>query len=190
MKLLRIILAGIVGGIIVFAWGAISHMALPVGEMGINNLPGEATLMPAMKDSITQPGFYMFPGMPKNPTEADTNAWMEKYKSGPAGVLIYRPVGGEVMSPKQLGTEFASNLAAALIAAFILSCVGRGVGRSTAIGFGLGVFAWLSIDVSYWNWYGFPFEMIMGSLIDQGIGWMAAGVAMGLGLGKRPVPAA
>ena len=36
---MRLLLAGIVGGIVVFIWGAITHVVLPLGEMGIQNLP-------------------------------------------------------------------------------------------------------------------------------------------------------
>ena len=38
---MRLLLAGIVGGIVVFIWGAITHVVLPLGEMGIQNLPNE-----------------------------------------------------------------------------------------------------------------------------------------------------
>src|SRR5689334_15512698 len=34
--MLRILLAGIVGGIVVFIWGAVSHMVLQVGDMGLS----------------------------------------------------------------------------------------------------------------------------------------------------------
>ena len=32
---MRIYIAGLIGGIVLFVWGAVSHMVLPVGEMGI-----------------------------------------------------------------------------------------------------------------------------------------------------------
>jgi hypothetical protein len=35
----RIILAGVLGGIAMFIWTAIAHMALPLGEAGIGEIP-------------------------------------------------------------------------------------------------------------------------------------------------------
>jgi hypothetical protein len=43
---IRIILAAIVGGVVVFIWGAVAHMILPIGDMGIRMLPAEQTLLP------------------------------------------------------------------------------------------------------------------------------------------------
>jgi hypothetical protein len=42
----------------------------------------------------------------------------------------------------------------------------------------LGLIAWLSINVSYWNWYGFPTAFVLGEGIDQVVGWLLAGLAM------------
>jgi hypothetical protein len=36
---MRILLAGIVGGIAMFVWTSIAHMALPLGEAGIAEIP-------------------------------------------------------------------------------------------------------------------------------------------------------
>jgi hypothetical protein len=38
----RILLAGILGGIARFAWTSIAHMALPLGEAGIAEIPNES----------------------------------------------------------------------------------------------------------------------------------------------------
>jgi hypothetical protein len=32
---MRVFVAGLLGGIVFFAWGAIAHMALPIGQMGM-----------------------------------------------------------------------------------------------------------------------------------------------------------
>ena len=42
----------------------------------------------------------------------------------------------------------------------------------------LGVFAWLSISVSYWNWYHFPTAYIAGEAIDQVGGWLFGGIVL------------
>ena len=48
----RVFFAGLLGGIVMFVWGAASHMALPLGEMGVQNLPNQAVLLPMLKENI------------------------------------------------------------------------------------------------------------------------------------------
>jgi hypothetical protein len=49
---MRILLAGILGGIAMFVWTSIAHMALPLGEAGINEIPNESAVLIAMQSSM------------------------------------------------------------------------------------------------------------------------------------------
>ena len=49
---MRILLAGVLGGIAMFVWTSIAHMALPLGEAGINEIPNESVVLSAMQSSI------------------------------------------------------------------------------------------------------------------------------------------
>ena len=42
---MRILIAGILGGIVMFIWTSIAHMALPLGEAGINEIPNESAVL-------------------------------------------------------------------------------------------------------------------------------------------------
>jgi len=42
----------------------------------------------------------------------------------------------------------------------------------------LGLFAWLSITVSYWNWYRFPSAYAVAEAIDQVGGWLCGGLVL------------
>jgi hypothetical protein len=59
----KILIAGILGGIVAFLWSSFAHMVLPTGDMGVRSLPGEDAIVAAMKQSIHEPGLYFFPGM-------------------------------------------------------------------------------------------------------------------------------
>ena len=41
---MRILLAGILGGIVMFVWTSIAHMTLPLGKAGINEIPNESAV--------------------------------------------------------------------------------------------------------------------------------------------------
>jgi hypothetical protein len=61
---LRHFVAGILGGIAMFIWTSIAHMALPLGEAGIREIPNEEGVLEAMKSSISNdPALYIFPGL-------------------------------------------------------------------------------------------------------------------------------
>jgi hypothetical protein len=42
----------------------------------------------------------------------------------------------------------------------------------------MGLFGFLSILVSYWNWYGFPTDFTIGAVLDEVIGWFLAGLVL------------
>jgi len=180
----KILLAGVLGGVVMFIWGAVSHMLLPLGEIGIKEIPNEQPVLEAMQKVIHEPGFYFFPGlgMPHNTAdEAATKAWEEKYRRGPVGVLVYQPQGAEVMSPGQLLTELASNILAMLIAAYLLVQAAGNLAsfgaRVMFVGL-LGLLASAAILISYWNWYGFPTDFMLAGALDEVLGFSLAGTVL------------
>lgn len=176
----KILLAGLAGGFIVFVWGAVSHMILPLGDMGMKTMPNEEAVITSMKESLRESGLYFFPGAEnhRNLTEQERKAWEAKFMAGPTGLLIYKADGSHPLSPKQLLTELATNILAALIAAFILSQTSVSFAARVVCVLLLGLFAWFSISASYWNWYNFPGDFTAAEGLDQVVGWFLAGLAM------------
>lgn len=175
MSLGRVLVAAIVGGILAFGWGAFSHMVLPLGEVGVKNLPAEQAIFDVTRGAIQERGFYFFPGMAEGESQ---EAWAAKYKAGPRGVLVYDPTGGEAMDAKMMGIEVASSALASLMAAIVLCCVCASYLGRVMIVAAMGVFGWAAIDVSYWNWYRFPTDFMLAQLADQALGWFVAGLGI------------
>ena len=184
----KILGAGLAGGLVVFLWGFVSHVFLPVGEMGLRSMPVNSPLLDSMKSHLAEDGLYFFPGkeVGRKQTEAEDAVWATKYRMGPTGLLLYHPAGSEPMSPQNLGLELATDVAAAILLAYLLVAIGGSTGaqvrmaKQLRIAMVAGVFAWISISVPHWNWYGFPCAFILGELIDQVVGWTLAGLAMSL----------
>lgn len=176
----KILIAGIVGGLIVFVWGAVSHMV--TDSMGLKQLPNEDAALAALRESTKESGVYFVPGidMSKDTTPEEEAAWDAKYQAGPSGLLVlYYPAPGEqAMGPKQLVTEILTDVLAALCLAFVLARLPGSYGSRVLCVVVLGLFAWLTISVPYWNWYHFSMAMTRGELIDQVVGWLLAGLAM------------
>ena len=51
LSVMRILFAGIIGGIVMLIWTSIAHMALPLGEAGISEIPNESAVLRAMQSS-------------------------------------------------------------------------------------------------------------------------------------------
>ena len=174
----RIITGAVVGAVLVFVWGFVAHTRLPLGDMGISELPDEGAIVAPLRGTVKEPGFYMFPWVDPDATEEERKAGEQRYEAGPTGIVIYQPEGRKPMSPAQLGTQFLCNLGAALVAAFLLAGSARGyLGRVLSVA-ALGLFSWLIVDVPHWNWYGFPFEFTQAQVIMHVVGWLAAGIVM------------
>jgi hypothetical protein len=45
---MKILLAGFLGAVAMFIWTSIAHMALPLGEAGISEIPNEQAVLAAM----------------------------------------------------------------------------------------------------------------------------------------------
>ena len=177
----RVIVAGILAGLTVFFWSFISHMALPLGEIGVQQIPDQGAVMAALSENVKSAGLYYYP------FDRDMAQHDAMLKTNPHGILVYTPPG-PVSFGKLLATEALSNVAGGILAAFLFVAAGlgaAGIGPRLAFGAALGGFATLAIDVSYWNWYGFPSNYLAAQLIDSVISWSLAALVLGLALRRR-----
>jgi len=189
---MKILLAGILGGIVMFIWTSIAHMALPLGEAGIREVANESAVLSAMQGNIgDQTGLYIFPGpgVEKNATRQEKNEAMkhmaEKMATNPSGILMYHAPGRPFTIGKWLGIEFGTELLEAILVAFLLVQT-RIVSFSGRVGFVLvaGILAAITTNVSYWNWYGFPCVYTASYMFIQIVGFLLVGVVAALVLPK------
>ena len=179
----KILLAGVLGGLAMFIWGAVSHMALNIGASSMKSMQNEKTVIAAMKENMKESGLYLFPGgVPSNDMTAEQRKEvMRKWEQGPSGFLVFHPEGMPAMGAKTLSTELFSNILAALVAAFLLS---QALGTLTSFGSRvlfvalIGLVPFLGLSVSYWNWYGFPTGFTFAELVDQVGGFALAGLVL------------
>jgi hypothetical protein len=184
---MRVLVAGLIGGIVFFVWGAVAHMALPIGEMGMKSANAEDPVIAALRDNLPGEGVYMVPGLApeKMSDEAAVKAYSEKAKNNPNAFIIFQPVGrdGMDMGP-QLAVQAATDIVSAIVVAWVLSLSAMGFGRRVAASAALGLFSWLTVSVPWWNWYRFTTDFTLGSLLEQVLGWLLAGVAIAWWLGR------
>jgi hypothetical protein len=194
---MKILLAGVLGGIAMFIWTSIAHLVLPLGEAGIREIPNESAVLSAMQSNISdQNGLYIFPGMGvgKNATGQEKNEAMKqmaaKAASGPSGLLMYHATRPFTFG-KWMGIEFATELLEAILVVFLLAQT-RIAGFGGRVGFVLvaGIMTAIATNVSYWNWYGFPSVYIGSYMLIQIVGFLVVGIVAALLLRKSSLRAA
>ena len=191
----RILLTAVLGGLAMFLWSSIAHMALGLGSLGVQDIPNEQAMIGVMKSNLAQSGFYFFPGLGLAPgaSRAERNAAMNVYQqkvaNGPSGILVYHSSGQKAISAGQLLTEFGTNVVQALLAAILLAFAGlRAYGARVGFVGLAGVMAGITTNISYWTWYGFPGSYTAGYAFTEIMGYVCIGlVAAAIVKNSKPV---
>jgi hypothetical protein len=188
----RIFITGIVGGIVMFIWSTMAHVVLPLGQVGIRELPNEAPILDALRTNLGENrGLYLFPGSGLGPdatAEARRDAMKrvgEKAANGPTGLLMYNPRRAFDIA-QLMGAEFGTEILEAILLVFLLSST-RLLTAASRILFATiaGVLAAISTNVSYWNWYGFPKRYTAAYMFIQIVGFFLVGAVAALMLKDR-----
>lgn len=178
----RILIAGIVGGILMFMMGAVGHMVFQLQSRAMASFPNEQAFVEQVRGHNFQPGLYGFPEATPE-AEKDPAAYEqlnERYKAGPSGMLLIAPTGEDMMGPQTLGMELAANTLAALLAAWIVALLAPDVNffQRWGVLFLMGVIGWLSLSASYGIWYRFPPQFVHDELYCAMLEWAVAGAAI------------
>src|SRR6185369_17292876 len=111
--MLRILVAGLLGGLAMYIWSSIAHVATPLGTVGVSTLPNESVTVDNLGSSIGDTGgLFLFP---MNPTASASAA------TAPGGLLVYNPKSPTSMQPSNLILEFITELVEAILAAWLLA---------------------------------------------------------------------
>lgn len=191
----RILIAGIVGGVLVFFMGFVNHMVFGLQGRTLANVPESETFSEHLRTRGLNPGLYVFPDMPLAADQKDAakmSAVNERYKAGPSGMLLIAPTGQDMMGGETLGKELASNIVAAWLAAWVVSLVGAdvGFGRRWFAVLVMGVMGWVSLAASYGIWYRFPHAFLHDELLCAVLEWSVAGLAIAAIVRRRVIPVA
>jgi multisubunit Na+/H+ antiporter MnhF subunit len=179
--MVRIVIAGVVGGLVVFCWGAVTHMVLPLGMAGVGyeKLETEDAVLAALKAGLPRSGMYFVPGMDSSiENEQQRMEAVEAKSAHGSAMVIYHSTGGPRMGGRLLAIEYLTNMLCALIAALVLADSRARYGVRVLLVTLLGLFAWLEVEGSYWNWYGFPDAYTGAQGVIAVSGWLLAGLVI------------
>ena len=179
----RIIIAGVIGGIVLFVWGAASWMAIDWHRPG--KLADEELVTGTLGATATESGVYFFPGLEEDAeaTEevrtAAEEAWAEAHRAGPIGFLVFRAQGAEPMPVMTFVKGYIIDFFAALFAAAVLAIAAPASFRARVlVVFLIGLYTAAMAHLTLWNWMHYPFRYSLEMAADAAVGALLLGIVL------------
>jgi len=186
--MLKILKGGVVGGIILWVWGFVAWVVLPLHLGSMRSVPDEPAVVQELSGTLSSKGVYVIPwmpaetsGLPPEKLEAAMNEYAVKLRSGPNAMIFYDPGGRDPFMIGQMISGLFIFIFAASIVTWLLS-------RSTAAGETylsrviycgmIGVLVAVGTHLSDWNWMGFPFDWSSALMLDSVVAWLLAGLGI------------
>lgn len=172
----KIILGGIIGAIILFAWGMFSWMYLPWHMRTLNNFKDEAAVTQVMTANVPQSGVYIMP------------SWATAQKGPQANMpMVFASVDTKGMPASmtaQIIKGFVIQFIVAALITWILLLGSRSYGGNLGVVILLGLLAAVAGNLPYWNWFGFDMNYTVVMMADTLVSWFLAGLVLA-GIAKR-----
>lgn len=174
----QLILATLCSCLVMFMWGGLSHLVLFKGT-GFKSLPNDEELVKMLSKNVKEPGLYLFPGIDFNNHRKEyLAAWEKKFRNGPVGMVVYRPIGGDPFAVSKLVIQFTCTLISVFVAVIIISQTAASYWKRVSLVSALGIVACTSVSSIYWNWYEFPTSFFIAQIMDMFIGFLLAGLVI------------
>lgn len=181
----RIIIGGLIGAVVAFAWSFVSWMVLPWHDVAMNKFTNQEFVSWVIKENAPCDGVYVSPycdtkGVELSPEEIKQNMdqQMDAMKKGP---FIYTQVklkGVDPTSPHIYIYSFLTQFIGAALISWLLLQTSSGYGKRllfvTVIGLIVGVLGF----VPDWNWWGAGYKFTLVMVADLVVTWFLAGLVL------------
>jgi hypothetical protein len=180
----KIILGALVGGLIVFVWGAVSWMVLPWHEATLGAFGDEQAVADVVRANAASSGVYFLPNMHAQTQGGE--AAEARYRTGPLVFAAVRLGGAEGMGAQLLGSLIIQVLAAGFLSWLLLQMRTASYAGRLGVVAVVTLFASVAVHLPYWNWWHFSAAYTVVAVADLLIGWLAAGLFLARITAPRP----
>jgi hypothetical protein len=171
-------LGTLVGGVVLFIWGAIYHAALPTASLVFDRFGDEDAVASAVVAEAPRSGTYVLPWFPEGGDQAEMEAAQAKVARGPMVFASVR-LGPASSMGAYLAVQFGICLLIGLLATRLLFHARAATARGRALFLmAVATAGWAAKNLSYWNWYGFGTAFTVGELLEVAIGFGLVGLAV------------
>lgn len=167
-----LLIGGIVGGIVVFIWGAVSWMVLPWHDATLQKFSNEDVVAVTLDAYAPDPGVYVLaPGMDESGRLAE---------DGEIGRVVFAAIQPPMpsMNAAMLKNLLAQILAALLVTWLVLKAALPSFGQRVLLVLAFAAAASLVGIVPNWIWWGFSTGYTLVNIADLLIGWGLAGLVI------------
>ena len=175
----RTLLAGALGGLVLFIWLSISWMALPFHGESLNGIRHDAQLDALLIQMGAKDGLNYYPSY----EGMDQQEYAELARSVPnIGIMSFHPDGFDMANPMAYIRGLLGCIIAGILVAIFLSVLPAGSGLPGRVLF-CTLFGAAAFFCTQWvdgGFYHFPMRHTMLQLMDGLISWTLAGVVMAL----------
>ena len=193
----RFILAAVLAGVAMFAWGAISHMFLPWHEATMQTFRDEDLVAEVLMKEAPVSGIYIAPmaGMldegltSEQKDQRMQEAWAKGAK-GPNVFLSFHREGKDGMAAPMI-LDFLTLVLLSLVMLWLLQTVpGLTFGGKVLFVTIVGTLGMALVQLEQWIWWSFSTSYALVNIVDGAIRWAAGGAVMawmGTAREKNPV---
>ena len=169
----KLALSAIAGGILLFAWSAVSWMVLPWHNATLKAFKGEPFVIATMVAGKNDSGVYVMPYMQHGDKDA-----AKRNAGKPFAFVVYNQKGWG-NSGVHMGLALLWDILSAFLAALLLFKTKiKDFGQKVLFVTALGLFAGMAVDISNMVWWGYSLSFTALALADLLISWCLAGAVI------------
>jgi len=184
---MRTLVAALVGMIIIFAYQALSWMALPTHKSAFTYTKDQDAIMTVLSQHLSESGVYAIPSVPPDATMQQHEDMMKQMDGKPQAIINYHTSVSANMVPKMIfGLVF--NLVCILLVIMVInrgSTVFATFGSRLALVMTFGIFLVFGGPMMSWNWWGYPTNYVIADVFDMIVGWLLCGLWLAWYLGRN-----
>ncbi|MEK6546707.1 MAG: hypothetical protein AABZ56_00170 [Bacteroidota bacterium] len=176
------LLGALVGGLIIFIWQALSHMAFNLHEPNQKFSAGQDSVLIAIKTHLKEPGGYILPRMQNELSMEEMESFTKSIQGKPwAMVRFYKSYDIDMTSNMLRG--LAVNILLAFLLIWIINRLKVPSSKTIfTLSIVVGFIAFSNISYTEHIWY--PVFDLRAQLIDAIVGWGLCGFWLSRYMGK------
>ncbi len=176
------LLGALVGGLIIFIWQALSHMAFNLHEPNQKFSAGQDSVLTAIKTHLKEPGGYILPRMQNELSMEEMESFTKSIQGKPwAMVRFYKSYDIDMTSNMLRG--LAVNILLAFLLIWIINRLKVPSSKTIfTLSIVVGFIAFSNISYTEHIWY--PVFDLRAQLIDAIVGWGLCGFWLSRYMGK------
>jgi hypothetical protein len=178
---MKTLLAAILGGAIIFAWGAVSWMVLGWHAPTLKAFANEDQVTQVLVDNAPMSGIYVLPKpqSPPAPADVSVDAVAAPVQSGPFAFVAFTREGIDPQMTMQMVYAILSSIIAALLVAWLVRAAdGLGYFQRVLFIATVGIVIAIAGRAPNWIWWHFSMDFMVVDLADVVIGWALAALVM------------